>query len=553
MTIKKLLLFILLVLIYSCASIKAPPGGPVDEIPPTVSDVFPSSGSVNLTSREIVVKFSEYMDETSFQKNIKVFPRLPNLLEFKFKGDEIILTLPDSLDNEKTYIIYLNRNIKDEHRIPLAKTVQLAYTTGDKISSGAIGGKVYSSEQAAVHLWKINGTVSDSLFVTLPDYITDVNDDGFYTFNFLAPGEYQVLTVEKSDSGLPLDAERTGYGLHWQQKLNLTENDTLSNINMRLWKEPQKLKLLRGEWSVFNWGKLIFNNNLPESLSVDLQLVSESGNSLDSLQYYLDPMDQKNLIIQLSDSIKSNSIKAHIESLKLDDKLLLDSAEVVIQIPQEPDTSYLQILKPTPNFQILSNSLTIEKLDLIFSKPIKISQDSLLIPQLFINDSIPVIFNIEQRNPMQLELIPLSQWEESEKYQLKINREGILTESDRGLKDSVTTVNLRTTKNIGYGSVSGKISDVDQLYLVVELFSAKNPSLSQTSIVNSESQFEFKTIPEGNYSLYFFEDSDKNMKYNFGNTYPNIPSEWFYFYPDTFEVRANWETEIVPIKLPETN
>jgi len=550
MNMKKLS-YLLLILLYSCASIKAPPGGPVDEIPPTVSDVSPSSGSVNLTYREIVIKFSEYMDEKSFQKSIKVFPRLSKPLEFKFKGDEIILTLPDSLDSEKTYIIYLNRNIKDEHRIPLAKTVQLAYTTGDKISSGAIEGKVYSSEQAAVHLWKIDGTATDSLFSTQPDYITDVNDDGLYSFSYLSPGNYQVLAVEKSGVGLPLDTERTEYGLHWQEKLNLAENDTLSNINMRLWKEPQKLKLLRGEWSAFNWGKLICNNDLSESLTVDLQLESESGNNLDSLRYYLDPMDQKNLIVQLSDSIESSSIKAHIESLKLKDELLLDSVEVVIQIPQEPDTSYLQFLKPTSNFQILPNNLTIEKLDLAFSKPIKISQDSLLSPKLLKNDSIPVIVNIEQVNPMQLQLIPLLQWEENEKYQLKINRDGILTESGRGLKDSVTIVNLRTTRNIGYGSVTGKISESVNINLAVELFSTKNPSLSHTAIVNSKSQFEFETIPEGNYSLYFFEDSDKNMKYNFGNTYPNIPSEWFYFYPDTFEVRANWETEITPVKLPE--
>ena len=127
MNIKKLSFYLLLVLIYSCASIKAPPGGPVDDTPPVVSEIFPPSGSVNLASREIVVKFSEYMDENSFKNSIKVFPRLLKPLEFKFKGDEVILILPDSLDSEKTYIIYLNRNIKDEHRIPLAETVQLAY------------------------------------------------------------------------------------------------------------------------------------------------------------------------------------------------------------------------------------------------------------------------------------------------------------------------------------------------------------------------------------------------------------------------------------------
>jgi hypothetical protein len=538
-------------LLWNCASIKAPPGGPVDETPPDIIEVNPPSGTTSLISNKIIVKFSEYMDEKSFKNNIKVFPRLTKPLEFKFKGDELILTLPDSLDSDKTYIIYLNRNIKDEHRIPLAKTVQLAYSTGEKISNGIIEGKVYGSGEKSVHLWKINDAVTDSLFATQSDYITDVNDEGLFSFSYLAPGNYQVLAVEKSGAGLPLDINHTGYGLHWQNTLNLAENDTILNVNMQLGKKPAKLKLLRGEWSTFIWGKLIFNNDLPEGIAVDLQLKSEEDQNIDLLQYYLDPMDPKNLILHASDSLALNSLKVNIVSIKLNDELLLDSSKVVIQIPQEPDTSYLQILEPTQNFRISPNNLTLEELDIIFSKRVKLAEDSLFLPKLFINDSIPVNVNIKQLNPMQFQLVPLLQWEEDEKYQLIINREGILAESGRGLKDSVITINLRTTKSIGYGMVTGKVSESVHLNLAVELFSAKNPSLSQTSFVNSESQFEFKTIPEGNYSLNFFDDSDNDMKYSYGNAYPNIPSEWFYFYPDTFEVRANWETEIVPIKLPE--
>ncbi len=542
-----------MLLLWDCASIKAPPGGPVDETPPVLIEVNPPSGTTSLTTNKIIVKFSEYMDENSFKNNIKVFPRLAKPLEFKFKGDEVILTLPDSLDSEKTYIIYLNRNIKDEHRIPLAKTAQLAYSTGDKISNGIIVGKVYGPGEKSVHLWKIKGADTDSLFATQPDYITDVNDDGLYSFSYLASGNYQVLAVEKSGVGLALSTNLTGYGLHWQDKLNLAENNTLTNVNMQLWEKTAKLRLLWGEWSAFNWGKLIFNNDLPEGITVDLQLKSEEDQNIDLLQYYLDPMDQKNLILHASDSLAQNSLKVNIVSLKLNDAILMDSSEVLIQIPQEPDTSYLQTLNPTQNFQIFLNTLTKEKLDIIFSKPVQLSEDSLLLPKLFINDSIPVNVNIKQINPMQFQLIPLLQWEENEKYKLKIIREGILAEGGRGLKDSITTINLHTTKSIGYGAVTGKISELVHLNLMVDLFSTKNPSLSHTSYVNSKSQFEFKTILEGNYSLCFFEDSDNDMKYSFGNAYPNIPSEWFYFYPDTFEVRANWETEIAPIKLPEGN
>ena len=41
------------------------------------------------------------------------------------------------------------------------------------------------------------------------------------------------------------------------------------------------------------------------------------------------------------------------------------------------------------------------------------------------------------------------------------------------------------------------------------------------------------------------------MKYNFGKASPIFSSEWFHFYPDTLEVRSNWETEIESIILPE--
>jgi len=547
--LKHIFCLFLVVFIYSCASIKPPPGGALDETPPEIVFVTPANGTSNLISDKIIIKFSEYMDESSFNNNYKIYPQVKTPLGFKFKGDEIILTLPDSLDSEKTYIIYLNRSIKDEHGVALAETIQLAYSTGDKISNGVIAGRVYSSEPASVHLWHINGSITDSVFARTPDYLTDVSDNGFYSFGYLSPGNYQVLSVDKSSAGLPLITERTGYGLPWRTILNLTENDTLSYINMKLWKEPQKLKLLRGEWPELNWGRLIFNNDLPEDLTIDITLKLENGETLDSLLYYRDQMDIKNLIVQVSDTLLSKYISVNIESIKVNNELLLDSTEVSIQIPEEPDTSYLQILKPIPNFQISPNNILGDELDIIFSKPVQISEDSLLLPKLFKNDSVLVGTNIVQKNPMQIELIPVLGWEENIKYQLKFYQEGILANNGRGFKDSVFTINLMTNKKIGYGAVSGKINDSLQANISIELFSVKNPSLSQVSIVNSKSEFEFKTVQEGDYSLFIFKDSDNDMNYSFGKAYPIKPSEWFYFYPDTFEVRANWETEITPINL----
>ena len=125
-------------------TIKAPPGGPVDVTPPEILNIDPQSGTTNLNIRKIRIEFSEYMDENSFNNNIVMFPRLEENLKYKFKGSKIEIILPQKMDSTITYIVQLNRNIKDEHGVALAKSAFLAYSIGSDISRGAIGGKIYS-------------------------------------------------------------------------------------------------------------------------------------------------------------------------------------------------------------------------------------------------------------------------------------------------------------------------------------------------------------------------------------------------------------------------
>jgi len=550
MTIKKTILFFsFFIILFSCASIKAPPGGALDETPPAIVSILPENGTVNLIDREILIQFSEYMDENSFKNNISIFPKLEEEIEYKFKGDEIILNLPENLDSSKTYIIQLNRNIKDEHGVPLATSLQLAYSTGSRISNGLIYGTAFWNDQKVIHLWKLDGIENDSIFASIPDYVTDADDNGDFSFGYLSSGDYKILALDKSSSGLSLNNERSAYGLYWQNEIELIEDDTISNINMRMWKKPQELKLLSGEWSSFNWGKLSFNNELPDTFELFMNLIQDT-NSINYF-HYIDALDNKNLIIQSHDSLTAEQVSVHIDSMILNNKILLDSSVVNIQISQETDTSFLQLLSPQSVLTIIPQHFDDDEVNLIFSKPVEFSSDATLFPKLFLNDSNNIDISIEQKTPIHLILDPIQQWEQTSKYKLEINRDGVNTKYGRGLKDSLQTVSISTMKNMGFGGVVGQINERKSDMIIVELFSTKNPSLSRIAGVNSKSQFEFKRIPEGNYSLLFFEDSDENMKYNFGNAYPLKPSEWFYFYPDTFEVRANWDTELPPIYLPE--
>ena len=47
----------------------------------------------------------------------------------------------------------------------------------------------------------------------------------------------------------------------------------------------------------------------------------------------------------------------------------------------------------------------------------------------------------------------------------------------------------------------------------------------------------------------FFQDKNKDNQISSGVISPYQPSEWFYYYPDTIDIRSNWELELNEIFL----
>jgi hypothetical protein len=85
--------------------------------------------------------------------------------------------------------------------------------------------------------------------------------------------------------------------------------------------------------------------------------------------------------------------------------------------------------------------------------------------------------------------------------------------------------------------------------LVVEAVSIENSVDRYPTVVNSDSTFELNTLPSGKYTLLFFEDADNSQDYSYGEVLPFKPAEWFYVYPDTIDIRANWDYELKEINL----
>ena len=129
---------IVLLLVVSCAAIMPPPGGPKDETPPELVKVTPPDGTTYFEGGKVELLFSEYLDESSYERAITVLPLLSQKPEIIFKGNRLIIDFPDSLSLNQTYIISISRDLSDEHKVKLSQGIQVAFSTGPQIDKGLI-------------------------------------------------------------------------------------------------------------------------------------------------------------------------------------------------------------------------------------------------------------------------------------------------------------------------------------------------------------------------------------------------------------------------------
>ncbi|MEE9189530.1 MAG: Ig-like domain-containing protein [Candidatus Neomarinimicrobiota bacterium] len=542
-----------LIQVWDCAAAKPPPGGPEDKTPPELLSATPPGETVNLEDRQITLRFTEYLDPSSIENGFKLLPGNAGDLIVKYRGNKVRITLPDDLDSNRTYIVSLSRDIKDEHGVTLGQSVQLAYSSGSTIHSGKIQGRVPNADRVSVQLWRLTDNLPDSLFRTKSDYTTDVGEDRSYEFRYLAPGSYRILAVGKEMAGLPLDPLRARYGVHWDDPLVIDSTESITGVDLLVRKENEPFRLARGEWTVPGWGRLVFNQSFRKhELDFEIRLVFGDDEYL-LPEFFIDPVDSSALVILIADSIETDDISIEVRDLDDTDDLILESGKVRVKKPAGIDTAYVQIVEPATKFmKIMPESVGKPGVVIAFSKPLKFDDDPPFEFNLFDEDSMLIDNSVKWNNPMSFSIFPKDQWKASENYSLTLNRADFVALDGSSLADSVVVIQIRTGKKIGYGTVQGRLNKTPGNNVYASIQSVKNPTKKYASVVNSQDQFLVNKIPEELYLLNLYEDSDSSGSFTFGTAYPFHTSEWFYWMPDTFEVRTNWELELPVIELKES-
>ena len=205
----KILLALCLLVLFSCASVKVPQGGPLDSEPPKLKSTSPTILTNLNQGQQITLFFNEFIKEESLKNTIELFPNVNQKIDFEYYGKEVIITLPSNLDKDKTYVISLNSNLSDEQHVKLNENIVIPISLSNSINQAAIKGKIFGSySKPSILLWK--GIIDKSeLLSKKPDYIISSSDK--FSFGYLAYDKYTVLAVDLYNPKLSLEKNKISF------------------------------------------------------------------------------------------------------------------------------------------------------------------------------------------------------------------------------------------------------------------------------------------------------------------------------------------------------
>lgn len=222
----------------SCANQLPPPGGEEDKMPPKIINVIPKSGTVNFKGNSIEIEFDEYVDRRSFEESLFISPRPKGGIEFNWSGKKVEIEFIEKLEKNKTYTFTIGKELKDlRGGNAITAPIKFALSTGSVLDKNKISGKVFASNSDKLfilaYILDENKNIEIDPQKSKPDFITQVNENGFYTFENLRPAVYRLYALKDNDRNLLYDRDFDKISVTWTD-VNTKDTTEISGINFIL-------------------------------------------------------------------------------------------------------------------------------------------------------------------------------------------------------------------------------------------------------------------------------------------------------------------------------
>ena len=568
---------------YSCANIGNPSGGPIDKTPPIFMRSNPTPNAVNVKDRKIEIFFDEIVTLKDPSTKIIVSPAQTEMPRMSALGRKVTVELVDSLLPNTTYTIDFSNSIQDNNEGNAIDNFAFAFSTGSVIDSMRVSGYVLDSrtlEPMQSVVVGLQSNLADSAFHKEKlQRVALTNDRGQFTIRNVSPGSYHIFALKDLDRdykfGNPTEdiafldsiivpsigsreAADTVYN-------DLNEIDTImratrpayfpNDILLSMFNEDRKSQYLANNLRVDSTRiSLTFaaaSDTLP-SLSIvgrndvpDQWYTLERSQTNDTLTYWIRPphlvsadtlmvattylrTDTASNLSWGTDTLKFTFQRQKAKKKKKNEET--DSLEQIRFMELHPLANGTQeVYAPL----LLQTGTPIERYSReAFHLQRKLQNDTTFYPAEI--KSIALRDSTLNRRDLMLKV----DWEPGAAYTLAVD--SLAMTDIYGLQTKPLKVDFNVRKMEEYGNIVFNIPAV-RGSAIVELLDGTEKIVLRAPVKNHRA--ELLNLLPGKYYARLFIDRNGNGKYDTGNYDMHLQPEETVYYPGAINLKKNWDVE----------
>lgn len=568
---------------YSCANIGNPSGGPIDKTPPIFMRSNPTPNAVNVKDRKIEIFFDEIVTLKDPSTKIIVSPAQTEMPRMSALGRKVTVELVDSLLPNTTYTIDFSNSIQDNNEGNAIDNFAFAFSTGSVIDSMRVSGYVLDSrtlEPMQSVVVGLQSNLADSAFHKEKlQRVALTNDRGQFTIRNVSPGNYHIFAIKDLDRdykfGNPTEdiafldsiivpsigsreAADTVYN-------DLNEIDTImratrpayfpNDILLSMFNEDRKSQYLANNLRVDSTRiSLTFaaaSDTLP-SLSIvgrndvpDQWYTLERSQTNDTLTYWIRPphlvsadtlmvattylrTDTASNLSWGTDTLKFTFQRQKAKKKKKNEET--DSLEQIRFMELHPLANGTQeVYAPL----LLQTGTPIERYSReAFHLQRKLQNDTIFYPAEI--KSIALRDSTLNRRDLMLKV----DWEPGAAYTLAVD--SLAMTDIYGLQTKPLKVDFNVRKMEEYGNIVFNIPAVRDS-AIVELLDGTEKIVLRAPVKSHRA--ELLNLLPGKYYARLFIDRNGNGKYDTGNYDMHLQPEETVYYPGAINLKKNWDVE----------
>ncbi|MCS6999605.1 MAG: Ig-like domain-containing protein [Bacteroidota bacterium] len=542
----------LVLFLSGCAVVLPPSGGPEDRIPPTVLSCNVPNGAVGMSRRvAVVLTLSEYVERSEFTRSIVVTPRAPFQLDWS--GQRVTILL-DSLGPATTYRLSVAPSYRDLRGNRATASFSLVFSTGNQIDSCQVTGTIVSSATASVQA---------PLFVLLKpkdslerktEYVLPASSNGAFTVDALPCDTFIVAAFADANGNTIWDATEDGA----VAALPVVTQHGMLQAPVRLWIAPA---LPQTPVEVVT-ARALSNRRVEVRITRPLVRITPQDWLIQTIStqrtipiFAAFAADPERLILITEDSLLASERYVLLPSpdATITDSLgnrLSVASPLVFEGTSTPDAVPLGLVSVIPSR------------DTIFQAPlrpfIELQWSDALgeLPPITLYESTsakPVPLIINRLDAARLRAIPSDSLMPGKMYTWSVilgatrSWNGNTSIDTNRLMRTIVTLDTRNG-----GSVRGIIQDsCCQCMQAIVVVRRTNGTPIQLVPADAERRFFIPYLPEGDYLLDAFCDTNNNGRYDGGSLQPMRYGERVTHAPVRVSVKARWEVDGVILMLQQ--